>query len=113
MDTSDIPVIPDSDWQPITDKVDLAVLGKLGEELSECGTALWRCVIQGIDECEPVTNKLNRDWLMDEIADVEAMLVHVKEHFKLDRERIRKRRIRKYVFKLQWFTSLKHGSDVS
>lgn len=31
MDTKDIPTQPVSDWQPTTDKVDLAYLGKLGD----------------------------------------------------------------------------------
>ena len=45
-------------WHPITDKVDLKYLGKLGEELNECGSAVSRCIIQGVDEREPVTGKL-------------------------------------------------------
>jgi hypothetical protein len=66
-------------WHPIDDKVDLKHLGKLGEELSElaaasskCATAVCRCIIQGVDEAEPVTGKVNREWLEDEIADVQA-----------------------------------------
>lgn len=47
-------------WHPISDPVDLKHLGKLSEELGECSAAVARCIIQGIDECEPVTGKINR-----------------------------------------------------
>lgn len=59
-------------WHPINDPVLLKTLGKLGEEINECGAAVMRCIIQGVDEREPVTGKLNRDWLEEEIADAQA-----------------------------------------
>lgn len=61
-----------SPWQPETSQHRLAVLGKLAEEGTEVATAAVRCIIQGIDECEPVTGKPNRRWLEEEIADVIA-----------------------------------------
>lgn len=63
MKTEDIPSTPPSDWQPITNKHDLAVLGKLGEEATELGSAIFRCIIQGLNEREPTTGKVNRQWL--------------------------------------------------
>ena len=87
-------------WHPITDSVDLKHLGKLGEELNECGAAVSRCIIQGIDEAEPVTGKVNREWLEDEIADVMANLTLVMQRFDLDVTRIMARRYEK-IKKLQ------------
>jgi len=73
-----------SPWSPITDKLDLKVLGKLGEELGECTSATARCIIQGINESEPVTKKPNQLWLEEEIADVLATTDIAISHFKLD-----------------------------
>lgn len=78
-------------WHPITDTVDLKHLGKLGEELNECGAAVNRCIIQGVYESEPTTGKVNAIWLEEEIADVEANIELVKRRFKLDYEFIAKR----------------------
>ena len=84
METDDIPTSPPSAWHPTTNKVDLAHLGKLGEELAECAAAASRCIIQGIDEAHPVTGKTNRQWLEEEIADVVAMIDHTVNHFGSD-----------------------------
>lgn len=78
-------------WHPIQDPVDLKHLGKLGEELGECSAAVSRCIIQGVDQTEPVTGKLNRTWLEDEIADVLGNAQLVMERFSLDAKRIRER----------------------
>lgn len=75
---------PMNPWKPVTDPLDLKVLGKLSEELNECGAAVARCIIQGIDEDEPTTGKPNREWLEEEIADVYANLYLVSSRFKLD-----------------------------
>jgi hypothetical protein len=91
-----------SPWQPITDAVDLKHLGKLGEECNELGSAISRCIIQGVDEAEPVTGKLNREWMEDEIADVEAGIELAKRRFDLDRDRIHRRRIKKMLHLLKW-----------
>jgi hypothetical protein len=50
----------------------LKILGKQLEELNELGSATARCIIQGIDGREPVTKKPNREWFMEEVADVYA-----------------------------------------
>lgn len=78
-------------WQPMRKAIDLKHLGKLGEELNEAGAAVGRCIIQGIEECEPVTGKPNREWLEDELADVMANLQLVCEHFGLDIDRMNER----------------------
>lgn len=89
-------------WHPIDDNVDLKHLGKFGEELNECGSAVSRCIIQGVDECEPVTGKKNRHWLEDEIADVRANSELCIERFDLDEARIAARAERKKAHLRQW-----------
>ena len=80
----------DPPWHPMSKSIDLKHIGKLAEELNEAGAACNRCIIQGIDEKEPVTGKLNKEWLEDEIADVLANIQLVTKHFSLtiDQERI-------------------------
>lgn len=95
-----------SDWQPITNKHDLAVIGKLGEEACELGSALFRCVIQGIDEREPKTHKVNRQWMEEEIADVMALTTLAVERLGLDMAAIEARRDRKMAYKAPWFANL-------
>src|SRR4051812_1950163 len=63
-------IVKANPWQPIRGPIDLAVLGKFGEELGECQAAVSRCIIQGLGGAEPVTGKINQDWLEDEVADV-------------------------------------------
>lgn len=50
-----------------------------------------RCIIQGIEEREPVTGKPNRVWLEDEIADVFAGMYLSIQLFDLDLKRINER----------------------
>lgn len=105
MDTAD--EIRDANpWHPMTVPIDLKHLGKLGEELNECGAAVSRCIIQGIDEAEPVTGKVNRRWLEDEIADVYANLKLVVDHFGLDTAHIRGRMGRKQEHLKSWHEML-------
>lgn len=89
-------------WHPMTDAVDLKHMGKLAEEACELGTAVARCIIQGIDEAEPVSGKVNRHWLEDEIADVLANIELVTKRFDLDRKRVSERAIRKMDHLRQW-----------
>lgn len=89
-------------WHPITDAVDLKHLGKLGEELAECGAAVSRCIIQGVDECDPATGQVNRHWLEDEIADVLANIALVEQRFNLDTARMAARAERKMAHLRQW-----------
>lgn len=89
-------------WIPMTDPVDCKHLLKQAEELGECSSATARCQMQGIDEREPVTGKLNREWLEDEIADVWATTQMTVDRFDLDINRIRERVIRKRVALIKW-----------
>jgi hypothetical protein len=89
-------------WHPISDAVDLKHLGKLAEELSEAGAAVARCIIQGIDEAEPVTGKINRQWLQDELADVLAGINLTVDRFKLDKHAMLHRQARKENHLRQW-----------
>lgn len=68
-------------WHPMTDAVSVKVLGKLGEEVNELGSAVCRCIIQGIDEHEPVSHKPNKLWLLEEMADVQAGIDLANEKF--------------------------------
>lgn len=79
---------PLNPWWPDTDRQNLRVLGKLLEELGEAVAAASRCVIQGIEEGEPVTGKPNRQWLEDELSDVCATAGLAIRHFGLDDERM-------------------------
>lgn len=84
--------VPDpSPWTPITDIILLKHLGKLSEELSECNSAVARCIIQGVDECEPSTGECNRDWLQKELADVLCNIRLVVNHLGLSWDEIRAR----------------------
>lgn len=61
-------------WFPEKDLILHQVLGKAAEECSELGSALARCLIQGFYEAEPVTEKLNRVHVREEMADTLAVL---------------------------------------
>ncbi|MGJ4888915.1 hypothetical protein ACQR1Y_12015 [Bradyrhizobium sp. HKCCYLRH3099] len=99
-------------WQPTRRPIDLKHLGKLAEELNECGSAVARCIIQGIDEREPETGKLNRDWLEEEIADVTANIALATEHFNLDDERIF-RRVKRKMDGLRTWHAMRAEGDAS
>ena len=91
-----------SPWIPMTDPVDCKVLGKLMEESGELCSAAARCFIQGIDEAEPITGKVNREWLQDELADVQASIEVTIERFALDAATIAERKERKKALLRQW-----------
>lgn len=89
-------------WHPMKDPVDLKTLGKLAEEAGELVSAASRCMIQGIDEAEPFTKKINRDWLQDECADVLANIQLVIERFELDQDAITARVVTKCQRLREW-----------
>jgi len=95
----------------MTNPTDLKTLGKLGEELGECISAISRCLIQGIDECEPVTGKLNRLWLQEEIADVLAGLGLTIERFEPDKDFIQRRVVKKMEQLRVWHAMKTPGGD--
>ena len=96
-----------SPWNPETSQHRLAVLGKLAEEGSEVATAATRCIIQGIDEREPVTGKLNREWLEDEIADILAQCSLAACGLDLDVARIEARMATKIEYTGSWQETLR------
>jgi NTP pyrophosphatase (non-canonical NTP hydrolase) len=91
-----------SPWQPIDSKLELKILGKLGEEASELATVVSRCIIQGVDEVQPVTGKSNRLWLEEEIADVLANISIAAAKYQLDENFITKRAEEKIDYLLAW-----------
>lgn len=93
-------------WHPMKRPIDLKHLGKFAEELGECSSAVARCIIQGIDEKEPVTGKKNRYWLEEEIADVLANINLVMRHFNLNQAQIQERKVRKEKQLLSWHSML-------
>lgn len=94
--------LPLNPWRPLTNAMDLKHLGKLAEECAELNAAIARCIIQGVDECEPVTGKSNRKWLTDEIADVLANINLVTSHFDLSKVEIEKRATQKIAHLRRW-----------
>lgn len=85
-------ITPTNKWVPTTNIGELRVLGKAAEETGELTSALARCIIQGIDEVEPVTGKANRKWLEEEIADVYAALEMLQGELALDMNAITQRK---------------------
>lgn len=89
-------------WVPMARPIDVKHLGKLAEELAEASAAVARCLIQGIDACEPVTGKPNKQWLEEELADVLTGVELTTQHFGLDyaamlqRVELKKERLRKW-----------------
>lgn len=95
-----------SPWQPEVSSSNLAVLGKMGEELGELSQMVSRCIIQGINESEPVTGKPNVVSLREEVADVMAMINIVCAHFKLDGSELNARAADKEFYLKEWIDSL-------
>lgn len=91
-----------SKWVPTTDIGQLRSLGKAAEETGELTASLARCIIQGIEEAEPVTGKPNRQWLEEEIADVYAALEMVERELALDTNAIARRKWNKFAKLAEW-----------
>ena len=96
-----------ANWQPVTDKVTLAVLGKAIEEAGELVCILSRIVIQGSNGCDPKTGKANLDALFEELADNMATAKHLTELF--GRQPSYKRATAKFNHKAEWHRMLKEG----
>lgn len=104
MDTEDIK--QPSLWIPMTDPIDLAHIGKLGEEAAELARICARITIQGIDGIDPETRLTNRIHLQNEIADVYAMAGLCIGRFTLGVDNIELRERRKKTMKRTWFQML-------
>jgi hypothetical protein len=91
-----------SKWVPTTDLMMLRRMGKLQEELGELTAVAARVVIQGIDEIDPSSGKVNRLRLEEESADVLAQIDETIERLNLDRTFIEGRRARKRAAMKAW-----------
>lgn len=91
-----------SKWIPTTDLLMLRRMGKLGEELGELQAVVARCIIQGIDEVDPGTGKINRLRLEHEIADVLAQCKVTINLIGLDSARITDRVVHKVGLMAEW-----------
>lgn len=73
-----------SAWMPETDPHVIAVLAKLGEEANELSGRALRCIMQGIDELDPETDRTNRQELAREVSDVIACMTILYERLGID-----------------------------
>lgn len=89
-------------WTPTTDLLTLRRMGKLVEELGELQSVAARVVIQGIDEIDPGSGKVNRARLQDELADVQAQIGCTVLAFGLDQEYIARRTAEKIRQMAEW-----------
>lgn len=89
-------------WRPETDLIRLALLGKFLEELGEATAITARCVIQGINESEPVTGAVNRYALEDEVADVLAAAEALISGLQLNTHRMYARKVKKMNHLERW-----------
>lgn len=93
-------------WMPEPDAMVHQVLGKIGEECNEMGAALFRCLIQGFDESEPVSGKPNRRQFWEEVADIEAAIAWAKETLNAPDFSMEDRRARKLAGFRAWQTMI-------
>lgn len=91
-----------SKWTPTTNLMMLRRMGKLSEELGELQAVAARVIIQGIDEIDPGTGKVNRQRLEDEIADVLAQCNVTIRSLRLNHDRIHNRASDKACQMAEW-----------
>ena len=89
-------------WHVDTNEMNLRRLGKTLEELSELSAVVSRIIIQGIDERDPSSRKVNRRRLEEEIADVFAQVELLCHHFSLNSDFIVSRVDEKLNQMSQW-----------
>lgn len=80
-----------------------------GRLLGIAGAAVARCVIQGIDEREPVTGKLNRDWIRESLVIVSATIPTLVATLNFDATAMARRRARKLAHLKQWHGMLEEA----
>lgn len=101
-------------WTPTTQLSMLRRMGKLLEELNECGSVAARCIIQGIDEVDPSSQRVNRDRLGDEMADVLAQIECTVAMLDYDRDALALRVERKLASMAAWEAMFPpEGSEVT
>lgn len=103
METDEIKKRAAYPWVPMSKPKDVKILGKTLEEVNELGSALSRCLIQGINEQHTDGNKTNKQWLEQEIGDVLATVNACIDNFDLDIDHIGERRMLKEEFLEGWF----------
>lgn len=89
-------------WQPESNPIRIAIMGKLLEELGELTAIVARCVIQGINESEPNTGFPNVLALQQEIADVYACVSLLGEHLLLNQDAMNARMRAKIMHLRRW-----------
>ena len=89
-------------WTPTTDLLTLRRMGKLLEELGEASNVAARVIIQGIDEVDPGSGKVNRERLENELADVQAQIGCTALAFDLDQDRMARRTAEKMRQMAEW-----------
>ncbi len=99
-------------WTPTTDLMTLRRMGKLTEELGELQSVAARVVIQGIDEIDPGSGKVNRQRLEHEIADVMAQCAVTISAFRLDSRAIEARQLEKEKQMAEWEALFAVGNNI-
>lgn len=66
-------------WLPEPNTVPHQAAGKLGEELGEAGAIAARILIQGFGGVDPKSGKPNRAALLEELADIEAVTLWLRQ----------------------------------
>lgn len=100
-----------SKWVPTTNLLLLRRMGKLGEELSECGAVAARVIIQGLDETDPGSGKTNRQRLQEELADVRAQIDCTVQALALDQNAMAQRTARKIGDMSEWEALFQDDAD--
>lgn len=103
MKTKDIPNTPPSAWQPETDTIRCAILGKAQEELHELGKEIARAQAMGLDGINPNGESV-RDALADELDDAEVLINIMRAKFNIPRNTKRQRAKRDY--QEAWYSML-------
>lgn len=102
-----------SPWRPEKNQTLLALLGKASEEAAELINILCRAIIQGIEEKDPKTDVPNIIAIQDEVADMEAQLMLLKEYLDLNRKYIAERANAKFQHKDKWLRGIEGDETVN
>lgn len=106
-------------WIPMTEAIDIKHIGKLQEEVTELMEALFkldkalsRALIQTMSGVIPHEEKINKQWIEEEIADVKANMELVEKHFNLNIDFIEERKNNKKEFLSKWHTMLNPNTEL-
>ena len=98
-------------WLPESRTIIHQALGKAAEESGELTKILARCLIQGLDACDPKTGVPNRVSLADELADMHAAMGWLFEVLDIDAETHNARADRKIDGFRRWQDMLEAHAD--